>query len=243
MCGEARNCGCQSSSSRCDCDECDDHEAASQIDELNIARLQNTNHELKSLIHRLDNLSESVDHSIRGHRGHHPYGQCTTRRVHRRVSATRDVRPCSCSDCGQAPVTYISVPQCTVCHIRKAAVNSKHVAYDYSVCEECDRMTRLAQVERARIETSLLPTLKYEVTGHRFCDDCDACLQERLERRERARSRSRARMRYLSRSRSRGRSSSEEESPPDDLPRPAWNGGPYKQYYDNTEWKLKHQKK
>jgi hypothetical protein len=213
-----------------DCDGC-------LNEEINVLRLKSTNKELKSLINRLDNLSDSVEHSLVSHR-----------RPHLNVSQTIATNSCCCSsDDDELPISSSSLVchysisnECNICRVRRQTNNRQLATYEWTVCSDCDRMLRLSnELEKIKLDSTIYPITKYPSGRHHFCSSCENCIEEAKEHR---------RIQRRSRSRSKSRSDSPRfitrvnlnES---DLPRPVWNGGPYKSYYGWTNWKLKEAKK
>ena len=98
---------------KCDCCSC--------CDELSIARLKNTNNELKTLIHKLDDLSVSVESNLLTHdarKNHHHY---------------------------QNSSSFSHYPRCNICD-EYEEVNVTHYEYDQVICKKCENMLRLSKL-------------------------------------------------------------------------------------------------
>lgn len=200
-------------------------------DELNLVKLKNTNHELKALIGRLDNLTTSVGSSLT-HRCHPTVETCTRCYSVPTCCSTPPSPPaCVCVSC---TTTKSGCSECTVCSVSKVAPLPK---IEWTVCDECERMLYIAK-QLEKTDPTIYPTVRYPSGRHRFCSKCDRCWDDVFFKRVEVRSRSRSR----SKSRHASRSSSPYLAVDGDLPKPLWNGGPYKSYYGWTEWKLKHKK-
>ena len=214
------------------------------LDEANISQLKSTNNELKTLINRLDCLTCAVEDSLRFNRSHINVEQstaaCTCIECIPLLPPTK--RAC-CSDCARSTrstCTCVEIEAdniCNVCHVYKTTNNRQNdYSFSWTVCDECERILRLSREKKFREEkkcdNTIYPAVRYPSGRQHFCSSCEKCVSELRERRR-------------SRSRSRGRTRSPAPSrvSVDDLPRPQWNGGPYKQYYGWKDWKLNHNKK
>lgn len=135
-------------------------------EDYNLTKLKSTNEELKSLIRKIDQLSDSFMETKKCHSRHDSF---------------------SCCNC--ASLTY----QCNVCRDKRLCkAKSK---YEYVLCEDCENMLRVAnEIERKpiKIDQNVYPIEKYPRDSRSFCKDCEEC---KRESRERSRSRSRSRHR------------------------------------------------
>ena len=197
-------------SSNCDC--------CCSCDELSVARLKNTNHELKHLINKLDDLSVSVDSRILS--SHRPRRNSTS---------------------------FSKWPRCNICEeIEEVSVT--RFEYDQVICKKCERMIRLSkmldeEIAWKKTDSNIYPLDKYPYGSKYYRMKCEDWTDRQTHRSSRTARRSRSKC-GCSRSRSNSlrstspylhRSKSRNRTPE---PRPNWNGGPYTSSYLWRQWKL-----
>jgi hypothetical protein len=191
------------------------------LNEKYLAKLKSSNQELKGLIRKLDNLTDSMQET---------------------TSAA------SCNNTREIVVTEHRYDYCDSCrHSSRQKPKSDlytttAVKCDYVVCEKCDQMLRLSELERSRSRSR--ERSRRRSHSRETCTLCRPDLKQTCslcKREEASRSRSRSRSRSISRTRyrySRSRSPSL-----DSLQRPMWNSGPYvASYYGWRDFKLKEER-
>lgn len=130
-------------------------------DDLNLVRLKNTNNELKSLINRIDQLSNSVETSLH---------------THRSKTACNCHDACNlCRTCREKNQKHSYVYNLTIC----------------DDCERMVRLNAELEKKKFRYDTNIYPLEKYPCGKQFYCDKCDKCVDAIIRRRSRSRSRSR----------------------------------------------------
>jgi hypothetical protein len=201
--------------SKCDCCSC--------CDELNLSKLKNTNHELKTLINKLDDLSVSVESSIMSH---------SAKNHHHNTNAS-----------------FSRWPRCNICE-EFEEVNVTRYEYDQVICKKCENMLRLSKLldeepKWKKVDPNIYPLDKYPHGSKYYRTRCVECSDDHQRKRSHSSRKSRSRpcdcMRSRSTSRrshsSRGRSGSRSRARTPEI-RPNWNGGPYTSSYLWRQWKL-----
>lgn len=205
--------------SKCECCSC--------CDDLSIEKLKNTNHELKSLINKLDDLSVSVESSILSH---------GSKKKHHHSNAS-----------------FSRWPRCSICE-EFEEVNVTHYEYNQVICKKCENMIRLSKLleeepKWKRVDPNIYPLDKYPHGSKYYRTRCEECSSEHQRKLSHSSRRSRSRPCDCSRSRSTSRrshsrslsssrrSGSRRRVHTPEI-KPNWNGGPYTSSYLWRQWKL-----
>lgn len=132
-------------------------------DEANLNKLKNTNHQLKSLINRLDELSDSVESSYLAHKSR---------------------RECNCES--------FYHEECSLCRSSRETNNNRYYQYDLVICDDCERMVNLSnefEAWKVKKDPKIYPLRSYQSGKQRECDKCEKCVYESRSRSQRSRSR------------------------------------------------------
>ncbi len=201
-------------------------------DERSLIRLKSTNHELKHLIKKLENLSDTVDINLnnREHLLHHQYHNNYL------LQEQEALNP-ACYNIHEQHHCHIQKP-IEYHHNRRNSNDFKALSCLSSsnfICDSCDHINYLQELESIKKDPNIYPLNKYPRENKASeCYEC-ACNISCCRSRSRSRSSnssSRQRRRSLSTSNSFLKNDFSQEI------KPKWNGGPFKSSYLWRDQKL-----
>lgn len=140
------------------------------VDDYNLIRLKSTNNELKSLIRKIDDITDSI-------------------------VETKKQPVCFCHKINNFYHVNDLVTECDECRDKRIGRN-----YEYVMCEDCDQLLKVNKLIDQKVvkkDPHIYPLETFPCGKQRNCSDCDRCTR-RSRRNSRSRSRSASRTRSLS---------------------------------------------